>query len=521
MKKSIKYAGVAAATLLAVAPVAAPVLSSSVTTVQAAADKDTTSTVQNAASSYLNNLKSSTTVAAAADLPDLSTLLATATNGTATVPFNTYSDSDVYKLNTANATNDANLNLTNNVSNVTLSGISAVTTAGATRSISNKADYDKAVAEGLKSVTLTVGIGSFGTEAGDDGVTTITPSPATATVTYSVKDDTTSTDTIKTGAVSYDKSYDVDFGSSTVAPQYSSTTNFAAKDADGKTISAASATPDTNYYATKYDALTALNGGAHNAVTLDGTFDKADTTYYQIVNVAVTGDLATLLDNYTDKTTNANNTYKVTANDSDLSSLVSSKDVKLDVTSATTGSTATPATATFSYVRAINVGSEEAANWTVKDESGVVTTKTDKTYYTMKNDDNNTISNRALAANTSWQYDQTRTDKDGNVQYRVSTHEWVPAESVTVNDNNGGGTTDPDGALTVTNLDTKKVLNLATPGMTYFLYNKDGKMSDTRALAGGTSWLVDKTATDAAGNTYYGVSTNEFVKAGEGVSLAD
>src|SRR5699024_6035032 len=156
-----------------------------------------------------------------------------------------------------------------------------------------------------------------------------------------------------------------------------------------------------------------------------------------------------------------------------------------------------------SLVREINVGSKNAASWTTTDESGVVTTKNDKTYYTLKNDDDKTISNRALAANTSWQYDKVRTNANGDKKYRLSTHEWVPAESVNVNDgNNNGGSETPEGALTVTNLDTKKVVNLATPGMTYFVYNKDGVMSTTRALAGGSSWLVDKTAVDAAGNTY-------------------
>jgi hypothetical protein len=75
--------------------------------------------------------------------------------------------------------------------------------------------------------------------------------------------------------------------------------------------------------------------------------------------------------------------------------------------------------------------------------------------------------------------------------------------------------------LTVTKLANNKVINLSTPGTVYFLYNKDGVRSDVRSLAGGSAWQIDKTATDAAGNTYYGVSTNEFVKAGEGVSLAN
>jgi len=73
--------------------------------------------------------------------------------------------------------------------------------------------------------------------------------------------------------------------------------------------------------------------------------------------------------------------------------------------------------------------------------------------------------------------------------------------------------------LTVKHLDTTKEISLSTKHNIYKLQNAKQQVSTTRALAGGTDWLVDKIGTDANGDVYYGVSTDEFVKAGDGVSV--
>ncbi|MFC6322607.1 SLAP domain-containing protein [Companilactobacillus baiquanensis] len=180
---------------------------------------------------------------------------------------------------------------------------------------------------------------------------------------------------------------------------------------------------------------------------------------------------------------------------------------------------------TITFVRTINVGAQNDSDWTVKEVSGVVNTKSDKAFYTLHNDDDELVSNRALDKNSSWQTDQVRTNAAGEKQYRVSTHEWIPESDVTFEgtetDTDTGSTTDPEGGLTVTKLAKNKIVAVSTEGMVYYLYNSKGVRSDTRALGGGTTWQVDKTAVDADGNIYYGVSTDEFVKGGEGVGLID
>lgn len=52
----------------------------------------------------------------------------------------------------------------------------------------------------------------------------------------------------------------------------------------------------------------------------------------------------------------------------------------------------------------------------------------------------------------------------------------------------------------------------------YALFSLAGKKSN-RGLAGNTSWYTDKTATDANGNTYYRVSTDEWVEQASGVTF--
>ncbi|MFC6322611.1 hypothetical protein [Companilactobacillus baiquanensis] len=145
--------------------------------------------------------------------------------------------------------------------------------------------------------------------------------------------------------------------------------------------------------------------------------------------------------------------------------------------------------------------------------SGIVTTHTDKGSYSLYNDDNQKVDNRALVKSSSWKVDGIRT-VDGVKQYRVSTHEWVNASDVDFTAN--GEVTE---GMTIQNLDTPKEITLSNRHVRYNLQDSNKVVSTTRALAGGTSWLVDKIGTDMHGGIYYGVSTNEFVKADDGVSV--
>ncbi|MFC6322602.1 SLAP domain-containing protein [Companilactobacillus baiquanensis] len=491
MKKSIKYAGVAAATLLAVAPVAAPVLTN-VTTVQAA---DVVYPTADQATGWANQFQNKVL----GTKENAATMTSTNYGTDLDISASTFASDPLFASVMANTVNDTTF-ADNTDSKVT--SVQATAINGENKDTLSANDVNKILSGKLfDGVTFTVNY-SYKTDANTTKTGTIN-----FNVTYAPTTDTT---TVTKAAAKYTTPISVDYNSPVAATQLdSSVSDVTLTDQDGNNLvgnsdQVASVSAGDNYYTNLKNAIT--NDGKTGLATdlTSGKFATGDATYYQVVTLTATPGSA--LDTYL-KTEPSDGTYTING-----VSYANTNNGTIVAGDDTTG-------ATISLVREINVGSKEAASWTTTDETGVVTTKTDKTYYTMKNDDNDTITNRALAANTSWKYDQVRTNANGDVQYRVSTHEWVPAESVTVNDDNNSGSETPEGALTVTNLDTKGVVSLATPGMTYFVYNKEGVMSTTRALAGGSSWLVDKTATDANGNTYYGVSTDEFVKAGEGVSF--
>ena len=176
---------------------------------------------------------------------------------------------------------------------------------------------------------------------------------------------------------------------------------------------------------------------------------------------------------------------------------------------------ADPANAgTLTFIREVHVS--QNASWTTEDVSGVVTTKADSSYYTLKNDDNNTITNRALAKNTAWVTDKVRTDNNGNKQYRVATGEWIDADDVTFSDK---ATTDEGEYTDVQALNGKVTLD-GPSSFVYFLYDNNGGQIANRALTGDSAWFTDKKATNAAGVTVYHVATGEWVQAGSGVNYS-
>lgn len=162
----------------------------------------------------------------------------------------------------------------------------------------------------------------------------------------------------------------------------------------------------------------------------------------------------------------------------------------------------------FSFIQKITVISSEQP----KDISGVAIVNHDNNFYHLYNTDNEVIDHRALAANSHWQVDKVRT-VNGEKQYRVSTNEWIHASDVTFIEN-----AEVNYGMTITPLTQAQQISLDGDGH-YRLHNSDMEISDHRALSGGTNWLVDKIGRDAHGGVYYGVSTNEFVKAGDGVNV--
>ena len=140
-------------------------------------------------------------------------------------------------------------------------------------------------------------------------------------------------------------------------------------------------------------------------------------------------------------------------------------------------------------------------DWTYYKDYGVVRTVIGQDYYSLKNWTNETVKNRALIKQSSWLTDQYRTNRAGVKQYHVATNEWIDSHDVTFIKN------------------IKGIVNVNEASSYYKLYNIDREVINNRALQKDTSWLADKEAIDPAGNVYYRVATNEWVKKVEGVYL--
>ncbi|CAJ1180871.1 hypothetical protein CPEBRM1_ABPJDJAI_00396 [Companilactobacillus paralimentarius] len=496
MKKSIKYAGIAAATLLAVAPVAAPVASTvSETTVKAATNATYTNTTD--ANAWLSqfadktfaagfnkdtpafnlsvgNNQSLSAAVVAADPLIASSKVSTPVDG------NTFDKATDTKITSVQAyAIDANGNVDS--------------------SAMSKDDVNTRLQNQLGGgVQVQLGY-SYKTSADAAAVT------GTKTINFKYAK-TAATAPVTKATATYTTPINVAAGSKAANTQLQSSLNVSLKDQNGKelvgnTDEVAYVKPTSDYFTTLKNAETA--SAKADADTADGTF-KANTTYYQRVTVASTKGSA--LDTYlTAQLKSADGSYTING--------VSYANTNNGYITA--GDTNNGATVTF--VRAINAGSTEAASWTTTDTTGVVTTKTAHEYYTLNNDDNNIIANFVLGANTPWKTDKVRTNANGDKQYRVATGAWIDADNVVYsngnnNSNNGSGLTDIKTVSGVATLTKAKGYYMA-------LFNDEGKAYDSKYLGSPSAWRVDRTAKGADGKTYYRVATSEWLQAGEGVSF--
>ncbi|MCH4009933.1 hypothetical protein [Companilactobacillus sp.] len=149
--------------------------------------------------------------------------------------------------------------------------------------------------------------------------------------------------------------------------------------------------------------------------------------------------------------------------------------------------------------------------WKTEDHNGIVAVGS---HVADLVDEDSSYTTRSLAPHTKWQTNATRVNTvTGAKQYRVSTNEWVSAEDVNFQD------AAPKFFNNVLQYPGYQTVHLAGPsGFIYALFNQDGVRLD-RALQGDSAWATDERATDFDGNIYYRVSTNEWVKTGNGVSV--
>ncbi|WP_099973936.1 SLAP domain-containing protein [Lactobacillus terrae] len=480
MKKSIKYAGIAAAALLTVAPIATPIASNVTTTVKAA-DNDSQGTIMAATTRYITSLSDNSSLAAA-NLPEVSDL-PIATSGSVLDTKNTISMS--YSNFSSHFGQVANPNY-----------------AGDTDVLTKPANDVKIVftitnSKGtvVKNSTQLEAVDSLG-KGYTINVLGYTYNNGTSTeAAYQAKDvvftPTESAKAIKKANVTYSDSIRVDPSSATSAVKTSASSDLKVTNNNGgATVTGLNLNPGVLY--------TTENGAIKGSGTTytKANFGADDATYYQriVVTSVNNAQMTEFLTELGDVTTG----YSITINGSTVKAA--------DMIALSDNS--------FAVIRKVNVADAPVSDgWTYSDLNGVVTTGS-KDVYTLKNDDNKDVANRALAGGTDWKTNSVRTNAAGEKQYRVATNEWINASDVTYKDSTNPGT----GISNIQTLTGSHVVVLDTPGFVYPLYQQDGKTS-SRYVAGGTSWVTDQTGTDANGVVYYRVSTTEWVMAGQGVNF--
>lgn len=148
---------------------------------------------------------------------------------------------------------------------------------------------------------------------------------------------------------------------------------------------------------------------------------------------------------------------------------------------------------------------------------GILDTKSEndlsKSYVELYDINGKTVSNRGLQPKTAWVFDRKLTNnKNGKVYYRVATNEYVSEKDVNVRKGDSVGNLD--------NIEkVSGVVSIDKSQSSYSLYKQDGSLIGNRGLAGGTDWVVSAKASNANGNLFYKVATNEWLMSGNGVSF--
>ncbi|MCH4009930.1 hypothetical protein [Companilactobacillus sp.] len=314
-------------------------------------------------------------------------------------------------------------------------------------------------------------------------------------------------------AIKYTSPVSLPVGSSVLEQTLTSSVNDQVTNEAGATVKPASVNAG-DFYKTANDAIAGTN-----KLGLGANFNVDGATYYQPVTLTF------------DK--NAVDISKI------YNEMITTGEKVLTLNGENVGSNAIKGN-TITYVRTIQVGAgfvnpdnnnnnENNNNNNTNTENGIWvedstigTVQVKNSTASLYNDDND-ITNRALAANSSWATDKSRVNsKTGLKQYHVSTHEWVNASDITFTSKDGNTTNNngsTSGLNNITDLQGYHAVKLDGPtGFVYALYSQNGTRSN-RGLAGLTSWYTDKSATDNQGNTYYRVSTDEWVRASTGVTL--
>ncbi|MQS53414.1 hypothetical protein [Companilactobacillus mishanensis] len=532
MNKNIKYAGVVAATLLAVAPVA-----TSVTTVNAAATNDATTTSRSSANGFTdfitNALKKVNDffdglMKQTVTKPEVGTKEAKATDIVNNISDQTYSDdSTLPDFNILREANNSNLSSSKFAKLLTQLGL-----------IDSKSkDFD--TIKSTNTITYTVS-GGFDNDLNaliDNMVSYGNGGSFSVLITSKdkTKDSTKDADVINHKQVTFTNNKTVTAPTTGMNVQYTTpiVIGLNTKVVDQELTNSVSATVTNNNgakipYTVKdvgkifFNSETSANTNNMDDVSNPGgIFTKDGAQYYQRVTLSFDPKVIDVQKMFDGMDGSENHELSINGEPA-LKFQINHTDGQKDAT--------TPNSIT--YVRELAVGTQPNDNdnntdtdtdtdtdttpdetWSMTPNSGIVTVN--GSLAPLHNDDND-VTTRSLGANSAWQTDQYRVNsKTGEKQYRVSSHEWVSSDYVTF----GGTTSNGSGLSNVSDLTGHHTISLAGPdGFVYALFGINGGRSN-RGLAGNSAWFTDKSATDSEGNTFYRVSTDEWVQAGSGVTF--
>lgn len=544
MKKGIKYAGIAAATLLTVAPVVAPVVGSTTQTVQAA---DANNQKDNSTDS--KNVSAFFTQFASKKI-DAKTMNAIATMSGYNQDVN-YTDFAKGALNASfyglrSNTVNGDLKMDNAKVNVI-----ALNDQGAVYSAS---DLKAIFANGNTPDSITL---KYTVKYNDkDGKAQSSDNTYTFTTDKTTEDQSSKVEQAKQINATFTTPYIAAVDSSTLDVKLSPSTDLSLTNQNGKAIKVSNITLGGLF--NTYSAAKASTPDAKGDYTYS-TFKEKGKKYYQAITATVAaGDLGKVADKevvMSDITTgyqNGTDGYAITINGkdavanqyvtTDAQPEIASKPAvpgkpavpaqpaqpsvtgKGDAQPAIPGKPAVPAQPavpgqdaepnTITFVREITVGDKKTTpEWTTEKISGQVHTNNKQVPVILTD---GTTGTRSLERKTDWITNEKRTNAKGEVQYKVSTSEWVSDSDVTFT---ADSEKPAEGALTdITVLEGKHTVKINNKNMVYTLFLTNGKQA-TRGLSGDTLWATDKTAKNAEGKTMYRVSTDEWLVAGDGVEF--
>ncbi|WP_125588530.1 SLAP domain-containing protein [Companilactobacillus jidongensis] len=143
----------------------------------------------------------------------------------------------------------------------------------------------------------------------------------------------------------------------------------------------------------------------------------------------------------------------------------------------------------------------------ISNTKGIVTTNSIATIYALRDGTLTKVTNRALTSNSAWIFNKTATGSDGLTYYRVATNEWLPSNFIKANSSSNSNTSR-----------TMKTIYIGTWNAA--TVNSNGSRTGN-ILPAHSAWQAFSDIVTINGQTYYQISSNEFVSTYDTASSAN